>query len=64
MLRVRFTVHRALEALRMGNHVSGNLITIPSEAQRNKWGKGKDKPDKIRHNINSKCKAKPTQEMR
>jgi len=25
----------------MGNHVAANLITIPSEAQRNKWGKGK-----------------------
>jgi len=32
-----------VEALHMGNHVSGNPITIPSEAQRKKWGKGKDK---------------------
>jgi len=27
-----------VKALNMGIHVSGNLITIPSEAQRNKWG--------------------------
>ena len=38
MIRVWFTVHLALEALYMGNHVDVNLITIPSEAQRKKWG--------------------------
>jgi len=26
-----------VEALHMGNQESGNLITIPSEVQRNKW---------------------------